>query len=76
MTGQVKSRSIDPGEMPAYTVPKAVHYLGLPVSTVRYWSAGRDSYKALMTAAEKTPAVIVVPDPGGSAPAGGDSSRA
>ena len=58
MTRQVKSRSTDPREMPAYTVPEAAHYLGLPVSTVRYWSAGRDSYKALITAAEKHPVIL------------------
>jgi len=44
--------------MPAYTVPEAAHYLGLPESTVRYWSAGKDSYKALITAAEKHPVVL------------------
>ncbi len=26
-------------ELPAYRVPEAAHYLGLPQSTVRYWSA-------------------------------------
>ncbi|MGB7934546.1 MAG: DUF433 domain-containing protein [Gammaproteobacteria bacterium] len=44
--------------MPAYTVPGSAHYPGLPVSTVRYWSAGRDSYKALITAAEKHPVIL------------------
>ena len=58
MTGHIKSRSIDPREMPAYTVPEAAHYLGLPTSTVRYWSAGRDNYKALIVAAEKHPIVL------------------
>ncbi|MEE8429123.1 MAG: hypothetical protein V3S33_06435 [Gammaproteobacteria bacterium] len=33
MTRQRNSGSIDPREMPAYTVPEAAHYLGLPVST-------------------------------------------
>lgn len=58
MNRQGKSRSTDPREMPAYTVPEAAHYLGLPVSTVRYWSAGRNSYKALITAAEKHPIIL------------------
>lgn len=58
MTRHGKSRSTDPREMPAYTVPEAAHYLGLPASTVRYWSAGRDSYKALITAAEKHPIIL------------------
>lgn len=58
MTKQRKSRSGDPREMQAYTVPGAAHYLGLPLSTVRYWSAGRDSYKAVITAAEKHPIIL------------------
>jgi uncharacterized protein (DUF433 family) len=58
MTGHAKSRSTDPREMPAYTAPEAAHYLGLPVSTVRYWSAGRGNYKALITAAEKHPLIL------------------
>ncbi len=58
MTKQRKSSSTDRREMPAYTVPEAAHYLGLPVSTVRYWSAGRDSYKALITAAQKQPIIL------------------
>lgn len=31
----------DRREMPAYSVAEAAHYLGIPVSTVRYWAAGR-----------------------------------
>ena len=58
MTRPGKSRSTDPREMPAYTVPEAAHYLGLPASTVRYWSAGRDTYKALITSAEKHPIIL------------------
>lgn len=58
MTKQRKSRLLDPREMPAYTVPEAAHYLGLPKSTVRYWSAGRDSYKALIATAQKRPVVL------------------
>ncbi len=58
MTRQRNSGSIDPREMPAYTVPEAAHYLGLPVSTVRYWSAGRDSYRALIAVAQKHPVIL------------------
>ena len=58
MTRQGISRTTDPREMPAYTVPEAAHYLGLPASTVRYWSAGRNSYKALITTAEKHPIIL------------------
>ena len=58
MSKQGKSVLTDPRNMPAYTVLEAAHYLGLPVSTVRYWSAGRGSYKALITAAIKHPVIL------------------
>ena len=32
---------IDPREVPAYLVPEAAHYLGIPVSTLRAWVAGQ-----------------------------------
>jgi uncharacterized protein (DUF433 family) len=44
--------------MPAYRVPETAHYLGLPQSTVRYWSAGRNSYEPLITTASTTPLVL------------------
>lgn len=58
MTKFRKSKSIDPREMPAYTVAESAHYLSLPASTVRYWSAGRGDYKALISAAQKHPTVL------------------
>lgn len=58
MTNAHKNRTVDRREMPAYRVPEAAHYLGLPQSTVRYWSAGRDSYESLITAAAKDPLVL------------------
>jgi uncharacterized protein (DUF433 family) len=51
-------RSIDYREMPAYGVPEAARYLGLPKSTVRYWSAGRGSYGALVTTATTDPLAL------------------
>ncbi len=44
--------------MPAYRVPEAAHYLGLPETTVRYWSAARDSYESLITAAAEDTLVL------------------
>lgn len=38
----------DPREQPSYTIPEAARYLGIPVSTVRYWSVGRGSYAPLI----------------------------
>ena len=52
------NKAIDYREMPAYRVPEAAHYLGLPESTVRYWSVGRDSYESLVTAASTAPVVL------------------
>lgn len=58
MTKQRTFESPDPRAMPAYTVLEAAHYLSLPISTVRYWSAGRDGYKALISAAQKAPLIL------------------
>jgi uncharacterized protein (DUF433 family) len=45
--------------MPAYSVAEAAHYLGIPVSTVRYWAAGRpDVSKPLIDAAALHPIVL------------------
>ena len=35
-------------DLPAYTISEVAHYLSIPVSTVRYWSVGRDDYKPLI----------------------------
>ncbi len=58
MATQVKPRSTDPRDMPAYRVPEAAHYLGLPASTVRYWSAGRNNYKPLIEPAADSPLLL------------------
>lgn len=38
---EARTTNPDRREMPAYSVAEAAHYLGIPVSTVRYWAAGR-----------------------------------
>jgi hypothetical protein len=38
----------DPRTLPAYTIAEASHYLGIPESTVRWWTVGRDSYPSLI----------------------------
>ncbi len=51
--------TLDRREMPAYGVPEAAHYLGIPASTVRYWAAGRPGLsKPLIKAAAKDPLVL------------------
>ena len=58
MASAREMKLIDGREMPAYRVAEAAHYLGLPRSTVRYWSAGRGSYESLITAAAEVPLVL------------------
>lgn len=59
MTKPCKHRSFNLREMPAYTVAEAAHYLCLPISTVRYWSAGRGRYQALISAAQEHPMIVL-----------------
>lgn len=35
------ARSIDPRTLPAYSLPEAAHYLGMPLATLRDWAVGR-----------------------------------
>ena len=48
----------DPREMPAYSPGEAAHYLDIPVSTVRYWSVGRDQIRPLIEPAEVSPLIL------------------
>ena len=48
----------DLGSLPAYAPAEAAHYLDIPVSTVRYWSLGRDQIPALIEPAEDGPLVL------------------
>lgn len=48
----------DPREMPAYSPAEAAHYLDIPVSTVRYWSVGRDQIQPLIEPAQHGPLIL------------------
>ena len=48
----------DPRELPAYSPAEAAHYLDIPVSTVRYWSVGRDQIGSLIEPAEVSPLIL------------------
>ena len=48
----------DPREMPAYSPGEAAHYLDIPMSTVRYWSLGRDQIRPLIEPAEIDPLIL------------------
>ena len=52
-------RALDRRSMPAYGVPEAAHYLGIPVSTLRYWAAGRSGVsQPLIEAAAPAPVAL------------------
>lgn len=53
-----RARAGDPRDMPAYSASEAAHYLLLPVSTVRYWSVGREHYAPLIDAASTDPLTL------------------
>jgi uncharacterized protein (DUF433 family) len=57
MTTQMLRRP-DPREQPAYSPAEAAHYLDIPVSTVCYWSVGRDDYRPLIEPATTHPLVL------------------
>lgn len=45
--------------MPAYSLAEAAHYLVIPVSTIRYWAAGRpDVSRAIIEPASKQPLML------------------
>jgi uncharacterized protein (DUF433 family) len=48
----------DPRELPAYSPAEAAHYLDIPVSTVRYWSVGRDQIQPLIDPAQHGPLIL------------------
>lgn len=41
MPQDVSQQPLDPREVPAYGIPEAAHYLGIPVATLRSWVIGR-----------------------------------
>ena len=49
----------DPRELPNYRLPEAAHYLGLPASTVRWWTLGQRYRTA--AGLKKSAPVIVIP---------------
>ena len=51
-------RREDPRELPTYNAAEAAHYLNIPVSTVRYWSVGRDEVLPLIKPAEVGPLIL------------------
>lgn len=58
MTGPSPKCNADPREMPAYSPAEVARYLDIPVSTVRYWSVGRDGIEPLIEPAEESPLVL------------------
>lgn len=48
----------DPRELPAYGPAEVARYLDIPVSTVRYWSAGRKGIEPLIEPAQERPLIL------------------
>ena len=58
MTRLKRESRPDASSLSAYAPAEAAHYLDIPVSTVRYWSLGRDKIPALIEPAEDRPLVL------------------
>ncbi len=58
MADRQRHRRSDPREMPAYGPAEVAHYLNIPVSTVRYWSVGKDHHSPLIEPAGIRPLIL------------------
>ena len=45
-------------DLPAYTISEVAHYLSIPISTVRYWSAGGGGYEPLIRVPASAPVLL------------------
>lgn len=43
----------DPAEIPAYAIPEAIHWLGVPVTTTRAWLLGQQGFQAVVEIADR-----------------------
>lgn len=48
----------DPGELPSYVMVEAAHYVGVPMSTLRWWVSGRDHYDPIIMPASSKPVLL------------------
>jgi len=48
----------DRREIPAYSIPEAAHYLGVPKSTLRAWFAGQQKFRAVIRPADSKTVVL------------------
>ena len=55
---RIRTRTIDPRELPAYSISEAARYLAVPAATIRYWSVGRDAYAPLIEVPEHAPTLL------------------
>ncbi len=53
-----KAQTDNLGELPAYTIAEAAHYLTVPTATVRYWSVGQGDYEPLIMVPEHSPTLL------------------
>ena len=48
----------DRREIPAYAIPEAAHYLGVPKSTLRAWFAGQQKFRAVIRPADSKTLIL------------------
>ncbi|MYA80492.1 MAG: hypothetical protein F4X39_08215, partial [Acidobacteriia bacterium] len=53
-----QAHTVDPRDLPSYTIPEAAHYLGVPAATVRYWSVGQGTFEPLIAASSLSPPLL------------------
>lgn len=53
-----QAHTVDPRDLPTYTIPEAARYLGVPAATVRYWSVGRGDCRPLIEAPCHSPTLL------------------
>lgn len=53
-----KSPRPDPRTMPAYQIPEAARYVGVPASTVRWWVVGRNHHEPIIAPASTQPVLL------------------
>lgn len=53
-----QAHTVDPRDLPTYTIPEAARYLRVPSATVRYWSVGRGDCRPLIEVPCHSPTLL------------------
>src|SRR3954463_9705649 len=57
-TGHIYMGSLNPLEMPNYTMEESSRYLHVPLSTLRYWVIGEEDAAPLTTVFKRSPLLL------------------